>query len=534
MRIKSINLKNYKRFTDLTVTELPATARLVVLVGANGTGKSSVFDSFLLKAWAATGNFSLSGDWSREQYYEKIIQSQNTHQVANRVQIDFHDIDEGNIDWKSTFQVRSAYRNEADFRLNQLQATRPNDMQPRIARIIDPDTSVSKNYERMAWKRMHDLDRAAPANITFGQYRSESLGDLQEAMQDLFSNPTLSLQDFGGVQAGSFRFSKGNVTDFHYKNLSGGEKAAFDILLDVFLKRNEAKEAIFCIDEPELHVATSLQGPLIASVLKLLPQTSQLWIATHSIGVVREAYKMHVNQPGQVVFLEFSGKDFDGTVTITPSTPNRAFWANMYEVALDDLSSLVAPHRVIICEGSKERHVKAFDARCYNQMFADAAPETLFVSQGGAGEVINSNHLVTILEAIASGIDVRKLIDRDDMTDVERIHKIEHGVRVLSRRELEDYLYDPEVIRTFLLTAGCGETLVESVLRERESLLDGQPGPTNVKDVSRNLFEAIRNITGLPNLGRNREEFALQFLVPAVIQTTSVYNELWEDVFGSR
>ena len=50
MRIKSVRLRNYKRFTDLTIADIPAAARLVVLVGPNGTGKSSVFDSFLLKA----------------------------------------------------------------------------------------------------------------------------------------------------------------------------------------------------------------------------------------------------------------------------------------------------------------------------------------------------------------------------------------------------------------------------------------------------------------------------------------------------
>ena len=88
----------------------------------------------------------------------------------------------------------------------------------------------------------------------------ESLGDLQRAMRGLFSDPDLLLQDFGGIQGGSFRFSKGNVADFHYKNLSGGEKAAFDVILDVFVKRDEATEAVFCIDEPELHVATALQG----------------------------------------------------------------------------------------------------------------------------------------------------------------------------------------------------------------------------------------------------------------------------------
>ena len=105
----------------------------------------------------------------------------------------------------------------------------------------------------------------APEDLTIGEYRRKALGDLQKAMRGLFTDPGLSLQDFGGIRAGSFRFSKGGVSDFHHKNLSGGEKASFDILLDVFVKRDEAGEAVFCIDEPELHVATDLQGPLIAS-----------------------------------------------------------------------------------------------------------------------------------------------------------------------------------------------------------------------------------------------------------------------------
>ena len=530
MRIKEIRLKNYKRFTELTIADVPATARLVVLVGPNGTGKSSVFDSFLLKASAAVNNQRLSGN--TEQYYERVLQSQTTHEVAKRVRIEFHDAGVGEVDWRSAFQVRSAYRNESDFRIEHLRATRPEDAGPRLARIIDPDASVSKNYERMAWKRMQDLDQDAPGELTIGEYRRKSLGDLQRAMCSLFSDPSLSLQDFGGMQASSFRFSKGDVTDFHYKNLSGGEKAAFDVLLDVFLKRDEAKEAVFCIDEPELHVATGLQGPLIASVLALLRETSQLWIATHSIGVVRQAYRMLLDRPGEVVFLNFSGRNFDGSVTITPSIPNRVFWESMYEVALDDLSSLVAPHRVVICEGSKDKHVNAFDARCYNQLFASEFSETLFISQGGSGEVIQSEHLVAILKSIAHGIDVQKLIDRDDMTDEERARKVAQGIRVLRRRELEEYLYDPEVLRTFLQTEGCEETVVETIVSKRESLLIGQPGAKNIKDVSRDLFAAIRSDTGLPNLGNNREEFASQFLIPALGKTLVVYQELREDVFG--
>ena len=529
MRIKRVRLKNYKRFTELTIADLPETTRLVVLVGPNGTGKSSVFDSFLLKAQAAVNNYRLSGD--REQYYEKVPHSRTTHEVASRVGIEFHGLGDGEVDWRSAFQVRSAYRNESDVSIAELRATKSEDAEPRIARIIDLDESVSKNYERMVWKRQQDLDRDAPEELTIGEYRRESLGDLQQAIRRLF--PDLSLQDFGGIQVGSFRFSKGNVADFHYKNLSGGEKAAFDILLDVFVKRDEAKEAVFCIDEPELHVATSLQGPLIASILALLRDGPQLWIATHSIGIVREAYRMLRERPGEVVFLDFSSRDFDSSVTITPSAPNRVFWERTYEVALDDLSSLVAPQRIIICEGSKNKHVKGFDAGCYNRLFTDDFPDTLFISQGGSGEVIQSEHLVGILKSIARGIYVQKLIDRDDMTHDMRAQVIAQGIRVLRRRELEEYLYDPEVLRTFLQTEGCEESAVETVLSKRESLVNGQAGPKNIKDVSRQLFDAIRQDTGLPNLGNDREEFASQFLVPALRKTHVAYEELREDVFGS-
>ena len=74
------------------------------------------------------------------------------------------------------------------------------------------------------------------------------------------------------------------------------------------------------------------------------------------------------------------------------------FWANIYRVALDDLASLVVPQRVVICEGSTHKHVRAFDAQCDNRLFSGKSPETPFISQGGSSEVIQSGHLVAILK----------------------------------------------------------------------------------------------------------------------------------------
>ena len=64
-------MDNYKRFNNLVIDEIRRLARLVVLIGPNGIGKSSLFDAFLLKSQRSKGNYSLINDDSRREYYIK-------------------------------------------------------------------------------------------------------------------------------------------------------------------------------------------------------------------------------------------------------------------------------------------------------------------------------------------------------------------------------------------------------------------------------------------------------------------------------
>ncbi len=46
MKIIKIGLENFKRFTKLEIDNIADSSKLVVIIGSNGSGKSSLFDAF--------------------------------------------------------------------------------------------------------------------------------------------------------------------------------------------------------------------------------------------------------------------------------------------------------------------------------------------------------------------------------------------------------------------------------------------------------------------------------------------------------
>ncbi|WP_424945745.1 AAA family ATPase [Candidatus Spongiihabitans sp.] len=530
MKIKSIHLKEFKRFTDLKITGLPDTAKLVVLLGPNGCGKSSVFDA--IYAFASMNHYGLENQW-RDYYGKESIQDAGNMQsgggINERTKIEFHE--EAPTDpeeWRRAVYPRTAYRHVSSFDQQQLSRILPVLEERRFSRFSQDDKAADNNYIRLISKGFQDAFEKENPKTTMEKFRRNVIGEIADNLKKMF--PDLVLKSLGNPleSASTFRFDKGVSQGFSYENLSGGEKAAFDLILDLVIKRTAFNNTVYCIDEPEAHMSTRLQKDLLACLYELIPEYCQLWIATHSIGMIRKAREFQQENPSAVAFLDFDDRDFDKPETITPVVPTRAFWQKTYEIALDDLAKLVVPKRIILCEGEPGKD--GFDARCYNQIFGKEFHDTLFVSAKGSGNVKN---LRSVIQAIAENAEVIPLIDRDEMTNGERNQARQEGVLVLNRRALENYLIDDEVIHRW-----CEEYVGIEKASDLIQLRDGKIENGNicngkVKEAAEAIRIAAKDNFGIPQPGGNWQEFVSEFMVPLITSDTAIYQELKNDIFGN-
>lgn len=337
---------------------------------------------------------------------------------------------------------------------------------------------------------------------------------------------------------GTFKFDKGTAEDFDYKNLSGGEKAAFDLLLDIGVKRSAFPEAIYCIDEPETHMNSRLQGALLQELVDLVPAAGQLLISTHSIGMMRKAQELYKSNPANVAFIDFDQHDFDSCVDLKPSIPNRSFWERALHVALDDLAQLVSPREIVICEGHpsglKTGKNVEHDAKCYNVIFGDEFPDVKFISVRNCADVASDRMgLLGALPQIAN-IAIKRLVDRDDHSPQDQIDLAKRGISTLGRRHIESYLYDDEILAALCSSLG-KDAEIQNILADKAvaiaNLALRQKPSDDIKSAAPEIYTKIKQRLSLTAQGNSQDAFARNLLVPLVKPGTATYAALKKDIF---
>ena len=534
MQIKEVRIKGYRRFTDLTVVEIPPEARLIVLVGPNGTGKSSFFDALVTISQVKAPEHGVS--WDTLYHSRSGVQYRGRQNEPSPVEADFHDAPRP-AENKLVY-ARSAYRVEAAFEITQIQRQQDPLAQPRSGRMIDVDASVSRNYQRLCSRIMAEASKRT-TNLKPEEAYDRIVAEVQSPLSRLFDD--LIFEGIGDFEErGTFEFTKGTVQRFNFMNLSGGEKAAFDLILDLVLASKKYNDTLYCIDEPESHLHARLQADLLDVLYDLVKPNGQLMIATHSIGMIRRALDLQREDHGSVCFLDFGERDFDKPQVMKPIQPSRAFFKKAHDVAIGDVAALVAPSTVVICEGTPLGSTgvthDSVDAKCFRTIFESEFGNTDFVSMGNDKEVIKDRYeLAATLQQFLGATTIVRVVDGDQRGPTERAELEAAGVRVLSRRNLEHYMYDDEVLTHLALEHADAEsdTLTELLTRKREIIDElAKEHQGDVKKARGHIYSACKSLLNLRNCGNNPTSFMYETLAHHMKPDMSVYEELKMDIFG--
>lgn len=362
--------------------------------------------------------------------------------------------------------------------------------------------------------------------------KAKIIGDLNQSIKNCLE---LEIKDMGNIEdgKGTLYFTKtDHPSEFQFDVLSSGEKEVVDLLLDLYLRKDDYDDTVFLIDEPELHINTSIQRKLLIEIDRLVGNNCQIWITTHSIGFLRA---LQTEMKDQCQIIQFKGGDDLATTacTLVPIIVRPDTWRDIFEIALDDLASLVSPKTLIYSEGraepSSQGGERGMDAKAFNTIFASSHPETLFISSGGNTDLDQRSAVaIAILGKVFPTVDILVLKDRDmasgkntDESDRQQYLKTNPANhRVLKRWEIENYLYDKEVLKAYC----AGEALTFNEASYDAFVTD--IGNQNLKDET----GRIKNLCGIKG-SVSADVFKLA-VAAYITNEMSVFKELDSCIFG--
>ena len=429
MKINSLSLKNFKRFTELTIENIPSTSKLVLLIGSNGSGKSSVFDAFGYIDARLKGSF-LGGKKAEELYYKK-------NQVQNfNVKIEFDEnkvIESNTFDGKNlsqnSFYGRTSFRQTPRLTRTTL-GGRPFNFEKDSDRsrfFIDRDERFENDIERITETIMKEIFRSTTSNQ---EIKKRYIEPLNKSLENIFGTKNGTKLELIEIipplegKVAQINFRKGE-SEFHYNQLSAGEKEVINLLINLISRISLYQDTIYFFDELDVHLNTKIQYNLLKEITEnWIPESSQLWTATHSLGFIEYAQKSEL-----ATLIDFEDLDFDLPQTLVPAIKENP---EIYEIAVgkEFLPSLFRNMTIFFVENK--------DAIYYAKTEIE---NSVFIAASNRNDVYNK----------VKSSDFYGIVDRDFLSneDIALIKENYSNLFILSYYSIESYLYHPDNLEEY-------------------------------------------------------------------------------------
>jgi AAA15 family ATPase/GTPase len=460
MKITKLELKNFKRFDDLTIdlTSLAEPAKLVLLIGANGSGKSSVFDAFEVLNKMGREGLSKSDSY----YYSKkeskdfnvTITTDGLHNSNNSIIITLRPSNNVEKLKKQSFYGRASVRQIPRLTrtsLGQGNVSFENDTD-RPQTYIDRDNRFENDIEKVAASILTDVFKG---NVSTGAIIESYINPINNSFRNIFGteeNTKIKLISIKPPLEGNtaeILFEKG-TSQIPYDYLSSGEKEIFNILLNLLTRTEYFQDTVYFLDEIDLHLNTQLQKNLLKEVTEnWIPENCQLWTASHSLGFIEYA-----NEAEHAAIIDFDNLNFDLPQVIVPS-PKKNF--DVFEIAVSKefLSKVFEGKKIVFSENT--------DTSRYNNLNLD---NTIFFVGKDKADVFHKAKNSSVYAG---------LIDRDYLTEEERIDLLQvyPNLYILNYYSIENYFYHPENLEEYYQSVGkyfVKDDYLKAIVKEKESI----------------------------------------------------------------
>jgi predicted ATPase len=498
MKLKRISITDFPPIKNIEMADL---GNVVIIAGANGSGKSRLKDA-IIQTIQGNPLMSMTIEATRPDENKKYFDGSELEVVQGQPN-----------------QKLSDYINSRPYTGGQYVGS--------VVQVDSKRNIQNITYSQVNWLGADPDDSSSPANYYFGDFgnrwqdfmsyihqksasRDRKLADqiknTEKSREEILSinpDPIIKYQElFSTLLPGKkllpldlsspreFAYIDETGNQLPFSNLSSGEQEVIKVIFD--LARKEIRHSVVIVDEPELHLHPSLTFKLVETLKTLGNGTNQFIYLTHSPDLISTYYSS-----GDVYFIDAEKNGNNEAHKLSELEDDHPVVAQMIG---DNLGLFSSGKMLIFVEGENS----SIDRLSYQLIAQKYAKEAKIVPLGGVTNLISLSKIKNELETSIFGIKFFLIRDRDGLTDSEVLSLENNGaIKCLNRRHIENYFLDEEVL---------------SKVAKHLFLNDSDPNLNNKDWIKNQILEIVKKQKSLNLLQSYKEMLSLQtgFKIPTV------------------